>query len=320
MGRWQTIGLLTKDEGFPVGTTGVAELGGGVKLAPRPTLLAKPGFADWLQSCFGREEFDLSGYAFVYEYEASGLGDPDPDEPKRAKQDAALERIQLASIALWLSQVIRPSFSAYAHAPLEMEGGAEAWSARRVEPIIPNQLDGGFRLNETRERTIREITARLLSLPRPSPLWTAVRFLLFGLRERKADTRITMLWIALEALFGEIDTERGTSKELYRRIAGFFGATRKEQLEAHEIAKVGWKVRCSAVHGGRTADMDPKILLVRILEAESMLRTALNRILREPTLLVTFSEDRSREVFAASKSFEFTVQDGMSAGRQVEVP
>jgi hypothetical protein len=316
--RWQTIGLLTKGEGFPKGTTGVADLGGGVQLAPASMLLSKPGFADWIRNSLGREELDLSGYAFVYEYEASGYGDLDPDDPKRAKQDAALERLQLASIGLWLSRVTRPSFSAYAHAPLEMGGGAELWATRRVEPLIPHQFDGGFELDETRERTVREITGPLYTLLRPGPLWSSIRFLLFGLRELKGDTRITLLWIALEALFGTIDPGPGSSSELYRRIAGFFGSTKKEQLAAFEMAKAGWKMRCRAVHGGRTADVDPGVLLARILEAERMLRTALNRILREPALLATFSEDGSREAFGAGKSAEFKARDGTPTDRRGE--
>jgi hypothetical protein len=310
--RWQTVGLLTQGQGFPKGTKGIADLGGGVNLAPISTLLSEPGFTEWLRASHGHEELDLSDYAFVYEYEASGLGDPDPDDPKRMKQDAALERIQLASIALWLSNVIRPSFSAYAHAPLEMEGGVALWYTRRAEPIRPNQFDRHHELDEEAEQTIREISGSLYALPRPSPLWSAVRFLLFGLREVVGDTRITLLWIAIEALFGTIEPGPETSRELYRRIAGFFETTRKEQLAVHELAKAGWWMRCQAVHGGRTRDVKPEMLLERIVEAERILRMSFNRILRDPVLLATFGDDATREAFVATKSAEFQAQDGMS--------
>jgi hypothetical protein len=319
VGKWQTIGLLTHSARTPAGVAGVTELGGGVRLEPAPALIGKAGFPEWLERCLGSEDFDLAGYAFVTEYEASGFGDRDPGDPNSTKQDAARMRLQLASIALWLSGVAYISFSAYAHAPLEMEGGAQHWHASRIDPLLPHDGYAGVPLDAIRQRTVQEITGPLLAVSRPSPLFSALRFLVFGLRHEIGEARIALLWIALEALFGEIDPNRGVSKELYRRIAGFFGMTRNEQLAAYDLAKDGWRVRCRAVHGGRVAAVTPEDRHERILEAEAMLRTALNRILRDPILVQTFSDDSRREVFAASKSAEFRAQDGMSGGPQSEL-
>lgn len=207
---------------------------------------------------------------------------------------------------------MRPAYFAYVHAPLVREGGAETWHAQRVDPLIPHQWDFEHHLDESRESRVREITGPLYSLRHATPMWAALRFLTFGLRETKGDTRITFLWIAIEALFGRTDAEPGLSKELYRRMAAFFGTGRHEQLASYEIAKAGWLMRCKAVHGGRTADVESHEMLERIIEAERMLRTAFNRILRDPQLLATFIDEDSREALVAAGSAAFRRDDGMA--------
>lgn len=82
MSRWQTVGLVRPGEGFPKGTTGEADLGGGVRLSPTTDLFAKEGFVEWLRGALGRYDLDETGYAFVAEYDADSFGERYPEDPR----------------------------------------------------------------------------------------------------------------------------------------------------------------------------------------------------------------------------------------------
>jgi hypothetical protein len=138
-----------------------------------------------------------------------------------------------------------------------------------------------------------------------SPLVTAKRYAWNALTEKNGEIEFTLLWIALEAMFGPEDFEHGLSARLLKRCATFFGATKAEQDDAYRIAERGWRTRCRTVHGARLQRTTEPEFRRTALESEGMLRTALQKILDSPGLTATFSSFEKREEYLQNLAANF---------------
>src|SRR5262245_9829445 len=159
-------------------------------------------------------------YALSVEYQADSLGDRDLEwkgERPRSKQERALEGITLANLALWIAQPSGLGLDLMIHAK---KRGRE-WSLRQssvLSELTPHGQDQNAWLNLSDLRLARELTEALTALPRDGAVWIAARTLWKALTEQMWEVRYTLLWIALEALFGPSDPHE-TTYRLSQHIA-----------------------------------------------------------------------------------------------------
>ena len=149
----------------------------------------------------------FSAFCFVIEYEASSLGDPDPDWKgisPRSKQEKAIEDIQLANLALWISIPSRLSYNVILH--FDQPGDPESIrQSMSTIGLVPHHFDKDLELTVDDFKRAIAIHSSICELHRNGNLWTASRLLWKALSERMWEARFLLLWVVMEALFGPTD-------------------------------------------------------------------------------------------------------------------
>lgn len=136
--------------------------------------------------------------------------------------------------------------------------------------------------------------AALCSIPRKNSVWTALRALWAALTTNEADIRYSLLWIALEALFGDEGPSGEITHKLAERIALFLTNTPDEARELYHKTKKSYQKRSIIVHGRFNNDSAIDEFMAH---TEGILRTSFRHLLEKPDLLHTFtSEQRSNFV------------------------
>lgn len=227
--------------------------------------------------------------AFVAEYDADSLGDPDPawkgDEP-RGKQDVALERILLSNLALWIAKPSHIGGELYLHVHTT-NGEHIVRQTSSILGVIPHEKDASNVLDKGDFETARKFYETILALERTEAPWVACRTLLAAISDREWDVRFLLLWIALEALFGS-DTE--VSFRLAQRIA-FFNATEKTETKAlFETVKWAYHWRSRIVHGLQIRKLRREESSEVLYDTESIARRSMTKLLSDRTIVEKFSE------------------------------
>lgn len=270
----------------------------GVVLQDVPDWVKKETFLDYL-SHHDRESVKAAKQAFVAEYEAAAIGEPDPswkgDEPKLI-QDTKAESVLLASLALWLQQPSTVCYTVVLHG-LSWAGKAEKQPIiQRSEaqtPIYCHPNDVGNPFTTAHATKAAGLHQALVSVPRDNAVWTAVRALWAGLTMYSVDVRYSLFWVGLEALFGAEDNSGEISYKLAQRIAFFIAEKPEDAREIFRKAKKGYSIRSKIVHG--RWKNDPAIDS-GMADTEAILRTAARHLLDDPDMLKTFVS-RHRDKF-----------------------
>lgn len=270
----------------------------GLVLQDVPEWVKKESFLDFL-NYNDRESIKAARHAFVAEYEATAIGEPDPtwkgDRP-RSIQDEKAEAALLASLALWLRQ---PS---PVHYTVVLHGLALAVSGEpKQQPIIlrsesqtqiywhPKDVQNPFTAEHARKAA--ELHNALASIPRDNAVWTAIRALWTGLTSYSADIRYSLFWIGLEALFGADDSSGEITYKLSQRIAFFIAEKPEDARDIFRKAKKCYSTRSRIAHGRWGSDPE---IDARMAETEAIFRTAVRHLLDSPDLLKTFvSKERN---------------------------
>ena len=270
------------------------EMGHGVRIGPMPEWVQEDDFLRYL-SVSQRQHLEMAEFAMTVEYEASSLGDPDPEwgdsEPK-SMQYSARQRLIGANLALWIA---RPSSIGFHHV-VDAEQKESHWTGRHLETVLPllsNSQDEATSLTSDDLERAKVLLSLLATIQRQGAVWMAIRTLWKALIEREWEIRFLCLWIALEALFGPNDA-RETTFRLSLRMARFLATDKEEQQRLFVMAKKGYRWRSQIVHGMRVSrdDKHRKESGQRMREAETLIREALTRILTTPETLDVFSGER----------------------------
>lgn len=230
-------------------------------------------------------------HALVAEYKAISIGQSDPAWPiqsRRSIQDSKDEAAVLANLAIWLKQPSTVCFTTVLHAISIIQ---------RVDGRLPLRClpnDARSIVGKDDIAKAGQLHTVLCSIPRKNSVWTAMRALWAALTTTEADIRYSLLWIALEALFGDEGTSGEITHKLAERIALFLTTTPDEARELYHITKKSYQKRSVIVHGRFNNDSAIDEFMAH---TEAILRTTLRHLLDKPDLLNTFtSEQRSNFV------------------------
>lgn len=288
MARWRTVTPL---HNLRLDREVRVEFADDLVLAALPDWIAKDStVADMGQ--FGRQMLAEASHGFVVDYVAEGLGDPDPASTgSKAKsiQEAKSELAVLANLALWLSQPSPVCFTHVLHAP-EFRGKPIVQQVKLHTPLICHQRDSDNTLSSEDFDLARTLHSRLVCVPTANAIWTAVRATWSALPMNVREVRYSLLWVALEALFGPEDGREITFR-LSQRVAFFLADNPSDARELFATAKRGYAFRSKVVHGRWKENTESDAL---IGDAEMLVRRSLIRVLQDVALTRTFL-GRNRE-------------------------
>jgi hypothetical protein len=247
-----------------------------------------------LEKMSGHDQYAAgeTDHAWVCEYPATSIGEPDPDwrgDEKRSIQATKVEQAYFANLALWLARPSIACFTMVFHAITHNVGGVDTPLIQQIHhpgPLLVHEEDFHGRVTVEDLRLAAQLHKALVSIPRRNPIWTAIRAFWQGVTMNTSDLRCALYWLGLEALFGP----EGNSGELrYRislRIAYFLSNDPNEAQPLARQLRKAYDMRSKVVHGRWNGD--PEIDKV-ILETEGTGRMALIKILKDPQLIQTFS-------------------------------
>jgi hypothetical protein len=291
MATWRSIAPLVSPALQVV--TQAFDLGGGVFLGPAPEWLASIdrnrdlGFDQ-------RQVLEEATHALWVDYEANALGELDPawqGAGPRSRQAIALERLQLADLALWCARPADVGFEIYLHA----ERFENKWwgirEAATIDCLRPLWNQENARLYNKALGRATLIYAALRSVPREGSMWTAITVFLKALQEGEWQVRYLFLWIALEALFGS-DNPQETTYRLSQRLGLFLGSHSPRGRAVYQRAKKGYGWRSKVAHGMRLQSLGAEESKILMYDAEQLVRWSVNRILVEADLVQIFSGKR----------------------------
>jgi hypothetical protein len=297
MTRWHTV---TPIHNLDVSIGSPVDFGSGLQFAPLPDWIAKDSMVERL-SATERQSIQEVRHAFVSEYEAASLGDPDPawkgSEPKGI-QETKYELAVLGNLALWLSCPSPACFTVVLHAP-QFESKPVVQQTEQHSPLLCHPIDVSRQLSLADINLAQKLHVALVEIPRQNAIWTAIRSAWFALQMSAEEVRYSLWWIALEALFGPEDPREITYR-LSQRIAFFLGQDKTRARDFFSKAKAGYAFRSKVVHGRWKENPDNVKLMA---DAELFVRTALNRIILDAKLTKAFQE-KNRETYLDELVFQ----------------
>ncbi len=274
----------------------------GVILDEIPDWLRQPKFTDNL-SFAHRAFINSARYALCVHYDAPDLGTLDPSwsgKDKRSIQDARHEAINLANVAIWLSNPCSFGFDVVFHID-EFQTTKNLRLTYQVRDLEPHIQYYRTYLQQTDLSTAKLLHSRIFKVKRNSSIWIGLYTLWNALREPEWGTRYTLFWIGLESLFGPEDGKEITFR-LSQRVAFFLGKSRKERLEKFQKAKELYTWRSKVVHGLRLSKLIGSKSIQVSFDTEMLLRESLVKILRSRRLIEEFTS--RREQFLDSLAFK----------------
>jgi hypothetical protein len=230
-------------------------------------------------------------HALVAEYEAEGLGSPDPWQGKKSKsiQELKFQSAMLANLALWLRQPSPVSFTVCFHAlsrpvPNQAEKIPVILEVQTHTRLFCHPNDAENPVLPKHVVKAGELHAILSTIPRKNPVWEALRAIWAALTMYSPDYRYPLFWMGLEALFGADDSSE-IGYKLAQRISFFLADNPSDARDLFKKVKTCYEMRSTIIHG-RWKD-DPKINTV-MADTEAIFRTVLRRLLENPEMLRTF--------------------------------
>jgi hypothetical protein len=266
------------------------QLAGGVRIERVPEW-AKHEDATRLESWSTRNHIEECDAAFVTEFEAPALD---------SGAQKAAETIFLAGLAMWLAQ---PTGWSPAHITHFGDKG-HSDSVRQTGDCSILRVSENHSYDVPTQEAFKlaaELHGVILALPRDGTVWASLRYLTIAIPEHLWEPRYAMMWVALESLFGPEDGREITYR-MSQRAGLFLGRDTKERAEIFRIARAGYGMRSKVVHGGRLASLTPEKSGEFMLQAESLARSALVKLLKDRELCVVF-DSGGREQYLDELAF-----------------
>lgn len=267
------------------------ELAEGLLLTPMPDWAKKDEMSAGLAER-DRTAILQAGAALVSEYDADGLGSPDPaaDDGKSSIQQRKQLLCTLANLAFWIRRPTRAQFSIVFHAP-DFGSGPSVQQILQFPPLLYHPETISTSLKDADFENIARFHEVLASVSRDTALWNALWATWTALTTRSEPVRYSLLWIALEALFGPEDGREITLR-LAQRIAFLIGESPSEKKELFRAVKSAYSLRSKIVHGRWKEGSGG---LEKMAELELIVRKALGILLKNDGLRGTFASKRREE-------------------------
>jgi hypothetical protein len=264
---------------------------------------------EWVKSDHGilaqihkndRDLIEDDKHALVADYEADGIGSPDPEWPgdkPKSIQRRKFESAMLANLAIWLRQPCTVHFTVGFHALTTLE--------RRVldSPIIaqtehhtriychPKDVSNPIEIHHLRKAG--ELHASLSAIVPGNPVWAAIRAFWAALTSYRADLRYPLFWQGLESLFSSDTKTWNVTERLCTRLSYFLADNEQTQKDLFAKANVCYNVRSKIIHGRWQPGVE---IDAPMADTEAIARTVVRNLLETPGML---------SVFASSKRDEF---------------
>ena len=281
---WESVAPIIPVEALP---NRVSRIGPVVMLDAIPAWFKEE--RKYAEKEFGKREALSSEACLRATFEGDGLGElcAGPGGKQGKNHEVSWERIRIANLALWLARPSALHVELVVTTEPEPGPGGTAISGRILESIRPHERYASAALTLNHVKMADRLAIAVQELPRPSSVWTTIRFLWLALTEELWETRYVNLWVAIEALFGPDNRER-IGRKLRTRVAKFLNGDDKEALVAREIVGAGYDLRSAAIHGSRLTKRTGSEMSESMLISEGIILTALRKILSGPEIVAKF--------------------------------
>ncbi|HTF66218.1 MAG TPA: hypothetical protein VK638_26390 [Edaphobacter sp.] len=257
-----------------------------------------------------------ANHALVAEYQASAMGEPDPEwtgSRPCSIQESRFQAAYLANIAIWLEVPSKLCFTVGLHASNKVEGGSASdtpfvLGTERADPFYCYPREEENIVTPDHLTKAAKFYGVLETIPRGNPVWAALRAFSGSLRSYYAEYRYPLFWQGLESLFGSENEWYGINKRLRNRISYFLADNPTSQKEISEMVEDCYHVRGEIVHGRQAldSDYDDEKMEDVMEKTENIIRTVVRRILQKPDLLAVLLSswrDEYLEKWVTSKMF-----------------
>lgn len=298
---WESIAPIVPFSALP---NRVSPIGPGVTVEAVPVWFKRE--REYAERCFGKREAFSSEACLKATFHGDGLGSivQAPGGKTRRNYEASWEVIRIANLALWLARPSSLHVEVVITAEPDASPSGSAIKARSLESIRPNEAYAGASLKYKDLVMADKLATAIQSVPHPSSLRTAIRFLWLALTEEVWETRYVNLWVTIEALFGP-ENRRQITQTLAKRVARFLNTDLQQAGVAYHLVKEGYCWRSAAVHGNRLSSLSPAEAADVMLKAEGMVLTSLRKILIDPALIASFSSpSRDNYLDTLTKGFQ----------------
>lgn len=295
--KWCTAAILNTYYPKVIHLENDFDFGGGLTITKKPQWITDLENDEKISPTM-QEVIKDSKYVIAKEYEAENYGSPDPEwddkDIIKSMQDTAREEILLTNLALWMAKPLCLQYQVLHHAMyIERD---RLWIPRGggwFDPIVYNKLDEQAELNTSDWTTAKNLFTQLLRLRKTQEgnIWSAVNDLLWGLVVKKREIRFTMLWIALESLYGPQDVPQEIIHRIAQRAAFFLSGTAEERKSLYVSIKKSYSMRSKIIHGRAMFEMGKPENDEITKRAEEFVRQSLVKIIIND-LLSTFDGDK----------------------------
>jgi hypothetical protein len=270
------------------------EFDNALRLDRLPDWLCEESFLEELSS-WRRADIDGSAeYALIVEYNARSLSEADPEWADIAPMDVkagAVQRMRIASLALWVAKPSGVGFHWVAHARWSdgewVREDSDAYFPQAVPVCYANAIATHGHIEES-----VEIYTKLRSLHRSGPAWRCASTLWSALGIAENEARYLLLWAALEALFGPSGGAE-LQHRVSERIAWFLKGSRPDAHATYLATKAAYDFRSKTVHGTPFGSLMKKVSSDEAWQHEEhslgVLRDSLRRVLLDAELTELFS-------------------------------
>jgi len=258
-----------------------------------------------------RQLIDHDHHALVAEYEADGIGSPDPEWPgdkPKSIQEVKFQSAMLANLAIWLRQPCTVHFTVGFHALTHLEGG------RRADPPIilktehhtrlfchPNDVSNPIQVHHLTKAG--EFHAVMCSVPRGNGVWAALRAFWAALTSYRADLRYPLFWQGLESLFTSETKAWKVTERLCTRLSFFLADNAQTQQDLFDKANICYDTRSKIIHGRWQPGTE---INQPMADTEAMVRTVVRHLLERPGMIGAFvspKRDDFLDAWVQSKAF-----------------
>ena len=279
-------------------------------LEPVPAWLKKD--ENWLNnlSRHDRQSVLDARFALVSEYQATSIGEPDPEwkgQKPRGIQELRFQTAILANFCMWAVQPSTVCFTNGFHALNTIDGITHdppvLLRSEREGSLYCHPRDLGNPFEIRHAKRAAALFEKISQVPRKNLVWAALRASWAALASYIADRRYPLFWQALESLFTSETKRHKVTERLINRISYFVAENSTDHKKISSMVENCYDTRSTIIHG-RWED-GPEID-DRMADTESIVRTVIRKIADTPGMLGAFlspKRDDFLDAWVQSKAF-----------------
>lgn len=209
-----------------------------------------------------------------------GVVKDEEDAMRRRPDYLHRDRFALASVALWLARPTPVAYRIVMDLPEPLPDGVlrtPLMQTHRACKPLPTYADKPLTRNSLAKA--RRFYRSIRLVPRPSPVFSAVRGSFLALQTRDWSERTFLCWMSIEALFAPPFKTGHATEKLLSRLRHYLDRTASATRLDHQTLADLYAERSDVVHGARFAAVTNRRALRTTRQAEEVLRLALRAVL-----------------------------------------